>query len=377
MSNCGSGGQGRKKCRTSSIARRNYKKAIPDDVAAGLKALQVKDNWRNIFYLGFDWLVIAAAVVASIETNMHPLVYLGAVIIIGSRMRAQMNLVHQASHKKLFRNRTANDWVGKIFASFPLGTSLWLYTCAHCIHHAWLLKEQEAPKPTDPKLIRYKELGLVSPPEDKVRFYASHVFKPLLLLHAVHNIVSALSWKGEPRSETLARVVFWVLLLTVVFTTGLTTEFLLFWIVPFCTSFQVIRYFGEMAEHAGLRPDDPWMATRSWDSSSPVRWLLAPHNDSYHIAHHLFPLIPHYKLRDAHGLLMRVPEYASGHHCDGFFYPRRVDAPSVIQDMRRPQNISNFGLRAFFARDESRNQASVSCSRDIEPPLSDSSSSKA
>jgi fatty acid desaturase len=52
--------------------------------------------------------------------------------------------------------------------------------------------------------------------------------------------------------------------------------------------------------------------------------------------HHLFPAIPHYRLREAHKILMQeVPEYAAGHHCDGFFFPRRPEAPSVLQDILR------------------------------------------
>ena len=102
-----------------------------------------------------------------------------------------------------------------------------------------------------------------------------------------------------------------------------------------------------MAEHAGLFDYNAWMATRSWSSVFWMEWLLAPnHNDLYHLAHHLFPLIPHYHLAKANRILMAVPPYAASHRCDGFFLPRRPDAPSVLQDIRRPQDIGKYHARS-------------------------------
>lgn len=330
------GGCGRSKL-AREVARGNFKRAIPTEVRRELSALQGKDNWRNVLYLGVDWAVVAAAILATIASGMNPLVYALAVLVIGSRQRALMNLVHQGSHKKLFRSRSLNDWAGKLFAAFPILTSLSAYTCAHCRHHGFLWNEEK-----DPDAIRYAQLGLVSPPVDVPRFGVRALLRPILLLHVAHNVVSALSWEGEPRSETVQRAAFWAVVLTVVVSTGLVVPFLLFWAVPFLTTFQVLRYWAEMAEHSGLRSDDPWMATRNWTSSFVTRELLAPHSDNYHLAHHLFPLIPHYNINAAHRLLMRVPEYAGAHQCDGFFWPRRVDAPSVLQDIRRPQDIGKF-----------------------------------
>ncbi len=330
------------KCGGSRIARTfqqgGYKKAIPKDIRKELSSLQNKDNWHNVFYLGLDWLVIAVAIAAAVASSINPLVYAAAVIVIGSRQRALMNLVHEASHKKLFRNRIANDRVGKLLSAWPLLSSLSAYTCAHCRHHGYLWNEEK-----DPKTAAYRALGLLSIPENRRQFLFRYLVKPFFLMHVTRNVAGSISWEGEPRSETVGRIVFWAVLLGTVSASGLIVPFFLFWVVPFLTSFQIIRYWNETAEHAGLQTDDPWMATRNWNSSLLGRFLLAPHSDDlYHLTHHLFPLIPHYRLAAAHRLLMRVPEYARGHHCDGFFWPRRANAPSVIQDIWRPQAIRNY-----------------------------------
>jgi fatty acid desaturase len=305
-------------------------RAVPKDLRAELVRLRARDNWRNVCYLAGDWATIAAAVAFSALAGGR-LSYALAVVVVGSRQRALMNLVHEASHRKLFKSRRLNDVAGRLLAGFPLLTSVSAYVCAHCRHHAALWDAER-----DPKTQRYAQLDLISPAADR-RFWWRHIVRPLALWHAPYNLASSLSWRGEDRSERVQRLAFWIGVLLVAYATGLWPGLVVYWLVPYCTTFQVIRYWTEMAEHAGLPTDDPWLATRNWDGSWAARWLLAPHRDDlYHLVHHLFPGIPHYRLGEAHRVLLAVPEYAAAHHCDGFFWPRRADAPSVLQDIRRP-----------------------------------------
>ncbi len=261
-----------------------------------------------------------------------------------------MNLVHQASHDLLFKNRTANAWVGRIVAAFPLLTSIKAYTCAHCRHHANLGKASGDPDKTDPKRVRYSELDLVNPGDDKARFVKLHILRPLLLWHMPSNVRGSISWADTPPSERRDRNWFWALALSIIILADLFTGtdlilwLVLFWVVPYVTTFQHIRYLGEMAEHAGLLvTDNPWMGSRSWTSWYPIEWLLTPHTDHLHLVHHLFAKIPHYRVRQAHRILLQqVPEYAAAHHCSGFFRPRGATAPSVVQDILRPEDIHRY-----------------------------------
>lgn len=328
----------RPRCRRSAVGQGSHLAAIPSSIRLDLATLRRTDNWRNLIYIGYDWIVIALAVTASkaIDDDVwNPVVYGLAVLVIGSRQRGLMNLVHEGSHRKLFRNRKMNDWVGRLFAAFPLLASLEAYVCSHCLHHGFLWDPKK-----DPKTVRYGQLGLIQVPARIGEFVGRHLVRPAFLTHVPFNIRGTVSWEGEPKSERLARLGFWAIVLPVIVVSGLWPDVLLYWAVPYVTTFQVIRYYGEMAEHAGLKADNPWMATRNWNGSVLSRWLLAPHyDDTYHLVHHLFPAIPHYRLGKAHRLLMRVPEYAAGHHCDGFFLRRRPDAPSVVRDILRPEDI--------------------------------------
>jgi fatty acid desaturase len=313
---------------------------IPRPLRLELARLRRRDNWRNVLYLGFDWAVIAGSIAAAhavVGPVARPTAYLIAVVVIGSRQRALMNLVHQASHRKLFANRRANDWAGRLLAAFPLLGSLEAYVCAHCRHHGYLWDPEK-----DPKVRMYGRLGLIEPAVQLRAFARLHVLRPIMLMHVPSNVVRFASGDGEPRRERLARVAFWACALAGIIGTGHAAELLRYWVVPYVTVFQVIRYWAEMAEHAGLASDDPWMATRSWTSHPLVEWLVAPHSDGFHLAHHLFPAIPHYRLAAAHRLLMQVPEYAMGHHCEGLFRRRRPDAPSVFDDIRRPEQLHGY-----------------------------------
>lgn len=84
-----------------------------------LKPLMKKDNYHNIFALLFDWLVIFGSAYLSITTG-NIFVYLLSIILIGSRMRAFDNLMHEACHRSLFTNKFYNKWITCIFIAFPI-----------------------------------------------------------------------------------------------------------------------------------------------------------------------------------------------------------------------------------------------------------------
>jgi fatty acid desaturase len=314
---------------------------VPADVRLALVKLRRTDNWHNVLYLGIDWIVILAAIAL---TRTYPSLpgYLAAIVVIGSRQRALMNLVHEASHRKLFRSRPMNDWVGRTLVAFPLLTSLEGYVCAHCRHHGFLWDRER-----DPKARRYVQLGLAAVPTSVRSFVGRHVLRPLLLMHVPFNLRATMSFAGERRGERAARCVYGLIVVAVAIGTHTVALLVLFWLVPYLTSFQLIRYLAEMAEHAGLDSVDPWLASRNWTASAAVRHLLSPHSDDcYHLAHHLFPAIPHYRLKAADALLMRVPQYAAGHHCHGFFFSLRSGRPTVVHDILNRPETSNADPRA-------------------------------
>lgn len=301
-----------------------------------LQQLQQLDNWRNFLYIGEDWLVVILAVLAA-ETahgsSLFPLVFLSALVLIGSRMRALMNLIHQASHGQLFDNERLNRWIGRMFVAWPIYVSTTAYREEHHRHHVKLWDRE-----LDPKVHRLIWLGLLEPESRRLPFIWKHVVLPMTLRYAPRNIIGAV----RTSTERVGRIVFVVVLGTLTVLIGGEREFLMYWVAPYVSTFQVMRYWAEMAEHSGLASDRAWSATRNWTAALPIRWLLAPHSDHWHLVHHLYSNVPHFRLANAHRVLMRVPEYVDeGHHCDGLFFAHRPDAPSVISDLMHPEAIGD------------------------------------
>jgi fatty acid desaturase len=185
-------------------------------------------------------------------------------------------------------------------------------------------------------MAKYGQLGLITaPPPNRPAFAARHILRPLLMVDVPASLAASFSWRGCPRRETAARYLYWGAVVAGAYLTGRLDELALFWLVPFCSTNHVFRYWSDIADHAGLYSEDPWRASRSWEGSWLAEQLIGPHSAHLHFPHHLFPLVPHYRERELHSLLMQVPEYAAGHHCNGFFWKRRADAPSVLQDILR------------------------------------------
>lgn len=64
----------------------------------------------------FDWFVIFSSILISVTFN-NILIYLVAIILIGSRMRAFDNLMHEACHRSLFTNKFWNKWITCLFVN--------------------------------------------------------------------------------------------------------------------------------------------------------------------------------------------------------------------------------------------------------------------
>jgi len=103
---------------------------ISKEIRKELKLLIKKNIYNNVIALLFDWFVIFSSILISVTFN-NILIYLVAIILIGSRMRAFDNLMHEACHRSLFTNKFWNKWIACLFVAFPVFTSYTAYRNAH------------------------------------------------------------------------------------------------------------------------------------------------------------------------------------------------------------------------------------------------------
>ncbi|MCY9530065.1 MULTISPECIES: fatty acid desaturase family protein [Paenibacillus] len=308
------------------------KKAIfSTEIRKKVQKLQKRNNWYNFFAISYDWLIIAGGIYLA---KAYPSwwMYLISLCLIGSRMRAFDNLMHEASHILLFENRNLNKWMACFFVAFPVFTSYTTYCKSHYMHHKHLWDPEY-----DPDTKRYALIGLDKPQDSIKQFLIRHILKPLTLTHVPKYIygtirVNILS-KEEPRSEKLAKSIYWLTIIASSISFGFWKELLLFWFVPLLTTFQIFRYWAEMAEHSGLKTDNELYASRNTFGNPIERFLIHPHHDNFHLVHHLFPAVPHYNLKKAHIMLMEDEEYRKAHHCTGFFKSFVPGFFSAIEDI--------------------------------------------
>lgn len=131
-----------------------------------------------------------------------------------------------------------------LFVSFPIFTSFTIYCNFHYLHHRHLWDINN-----DPDTKRYALIRLDKPQSSMKIFIMKHIIKPLTLTHVPKYIYGTIKVnifsKEEPWSERIAKVLFWVLIITISVTFNFWQELILFWFVPLLTTFkqQVLRLF--------------------------------------------------------------------------------------------------------------------------------------
>jgi hypothetical protein len=116
------------------------------------------------------------------------------------------------------------------------------------------------------------------------------------------------------RTLSLSRVTFitlvFIALAWVSWATGVWAGvwFLLLWVVPLTTWFSFFMILRQIVQHGnGGRG---WLTnTRVFLVHRLIRFSVFPIGQDYHLPHHLFSSVPHYRLRELHQALLQYPEY--------------------------------------------------------------------
>jgi fatty acid desaturase len=147
---------------------------------------------------------------------------------------------------------------------------------------------------------------------------------------------------------SVLRVTYMTLLITALaWLSHLTGEpwglyYLVLWMLPLWTSFGFFMLARQVVQH-GHAGRDRFGNTRVFLVGRLIRWAVFPLGMDYHLPHHLFPLVPHYRLPRLHDLLLRHdPEYRQ--HCtvvEGYLFHRRPPKHStVLELMAEPRTVS-------------------------------------
>lgn len=147
-----------------------------------------------------------------------------------------------------------------------------------------------------------------------------------------------------PRPMSLIRIshitlVLWSLA-WLTYATGLPwgIYFIMLWLVPLVTSFSFCMILRQIVQH-GNAGQDRFTNTRIFHVNPLIQFAVFPLGMDYHLPHHLFPMVPHYRLRELHALLMETEEYQrTATVVEGYFmHPAgKHDHPTVLDLMSSP-----------------------------------------
>lgn len=281
--------------------------------AEDLKPLFKTNAYRHALGILFDWIVIVVVIYICLQ-YFNPATYLLAVLIIGARMHALAILMHDATHYRFLKNRKWNDLITNIVTMYPLFTSIEVYRQNHLRHHRHLNTDHD---PDWVAKIGVKEFTF---PKRKEEFLWT-LFTYMILYRGIKDAIWFLqrfqspSMKKKDKATDWYKIIYYLMLFSILTIMGWWQYFLLFWFIPYLSTFFMFQYIRSVAEHFGeLAYDHDLTSSRTVKANYLERFFLSPHNVGYHLEHHLYPGVPFYHLPKLHKLLMDQKEYSQKAH---------------------------------------------------------------
>lgn len=247
------------------------------------------------------WIIAAWAVVAWMPSV--PVVVV-AVLVVGANFYGLYIIGHDGLHRRLFNAASANDLWNDVFIVGSFGAITRMNRGNHMLHH------RVTCLPDDPDRHKYTHAGkdLVFPfvffLSGLASLYKSlrHVFvtrgrpsdvvAPSAERYTVRDVVILFGWQIALAGGLTLSIGWWA--------------YVVLWLFPvyaFGYRADLTRVF---CEHAMLADDagaDASMRLVSYTSTPLERMFFAPHNMNFHMAHHLWPSIPYYRLAEADQLI--------------------------------------------------------------------------
>ena len=240
-------------------------------------------SWRNAWTVASLWLGIVVLWTAAVWVD-HPLGYVALFVLMGPVFARLAILGHEAAHRLLFRNRKANDLVGRWLLDHPAFVPFDIYRRVHFAHH----KDEFGPNEPDIPLYAGYPLPKASwrrkLVRDAVGISGWKNLKPLLR--------SVTTKQGRPIGVRIlgTQVALWAGIWAL---TGRWWLYPVCWLGPWLTVWRVLNRLRAIAEHGGMeRSDDRRRTTHHIHQSWSARFWIVPYKTGWHLAHHVDMGVP-------------------------------------------------------------------------------------
>jgi len=282
-----------------------------------LKVFSQKSDLKGLWLLLFNWtLIVLAFILPSLWLN--PLTIVVSLLLLANRQLGLAILMHECAHYSLFKTRSLNQWLGRIFCGAPVLADLDGYRRYHMQHH------KLAGTSIDPDYPNYKSYPVSKSSlirktlRDFSGLTAVKTLYALMLMNAgllkydmsyqSNSAERALSI-GQITQNLLSNLFLPILvnaaMWAILYLSGQGWVYLLWWISYF-TVYMFILRIRNAAEHASvpnLLDDDPRLHARTTYADWWERLSFAPNFVNFHMEHHLRPSVPCYNLKAFHHYL--------------------------------------------------------------------------
>ena len=254
------------------------------------------------------WAVIIGAMALFIIFP-HPITFLLAFLVIGSRQHGMAILMHDAAHGVLFKTKALNEFAGKYLLGAPYGGDLESYRKYHLKHHRYA---QSALDPDLPLSAKFP-ISKASLKRKLLRDITGQTFLRLRLATLKMKQGEKLSIEG---SDAFQKSSPWPYLVTNAFIFGVLAilghwwVYFALWLAPLMTWFFAVLRLRNITEHAMTTFDDnPLTHARTTYTNMLEKIFLGPYWVNYHVEHHAYMFVPCYRLKALHKEMI-------GHHAD-------------------------------------------------------------
>jgi fatty acid desaturase len=289
------------------------RRVIPKERLAELTKLS---PWRSSAAVVLTFATLAVALGLA-WTQFTWWLVVPAVVLIGIQQHALFVLAHDAAHYRLFETRWLNDAVGRFVGTIG-GVSMMSYRVIHRLHHNALYSEVDPDIALHGGYPRGKAYLLKKLARDLAGLTARKTFAYFFGNPAINATTQQAQRPLDDTSPALREaarrdrwgvVAFHVGAPVVALAVGgpvALVKFLVLWTLPLATVLQPILRLRAICEHGAVTDlGSPLTAARTNLVGPLGRLLLFPHHVNYHVEHHLFPAVPHYRLPELHEELKR------------------------------------------------------------------------
>lgn len=271
---------------------------------------------------GWQALTASAAGAATLADGAAGIgMLIAGLVLVGIAQHGLFILSHDAAHYRLFAQRGLNDALGRLIG-MSSGVSMCTYRVTHRLHHNNLYGPEDPDTAIHggyPRGVGYlwRKLAGDLAGLNAWKTYAYFFGAPALnedTQRAIRPLDdTSPQLRADARQDRLLVVVFHAAAPFVAWalagTSGLLAWFGL-WLLPMVTVLQPILRLRAICEHGAVTdlasPLTAARTNRTWGSAANWigRFVLFPHHVNYHLEHHLYPAVPHYRLPALHRLLV-------------------------------------------------------------------------